>query len=245
MIICSRLVFFVSHLEYLLQALQLSPSQYAQESIHLQHKFHLKQQETIQVKIEKIEKLNNKLANKGPELRNQSTQTEAKLLFSSNHFVNDSLSQESNVRVMQALAGTDSLVGHLLLKNKHSNDQDVEKENSVGYNAFQENVTLPGTDKDYEFVINQLMQENFELKKEVSQLHKDLDNSKKDNRYLTDKVFRSERAKRHSYPDEVHGGLAIPDMELPPLEMPQFDFDSLQVSTSDDRGESIFSTQFK
>lgn len=237
---------FFSLLEYLLQALQLSPSQYAQESINLQHKFHLKQQEAIQVKIEKIEKLNNKLANKGPELRNQSTQTEAKLLFSSNHFVNDSLSQESNVRVMQALAGTDSLVGHLLLKNKHSNDQDVEKENNVGYNAFQENVTLPGTDKDYEFVINQLMQENFELKKEVSQLHKDLDNSKKDNRYLTDKVFRSESTKRHSYPDEEHGGLAVPDMELPPLEMPQFDFDSLQVSTSDnDRGESIFSTQFK
>lgn len=63
---------------------------------------------------------------------------------------------------MQALAGTDSLVGHLLLKNKHSNDQDVEKENNVGYNAFQENVTLPGTDKDYEFVID-LITENYSV----------------------------------------------------------------------------------
>lgn len=236
-------IYFV---EYLLQALQLSQSQYAQESIHLQHKFHLKQQEAIQEKLNKIEKINNKLANKGSEVKSQSTQTEAKLLFSSNHFVDDSSSQESDVRVMQALAGTDSLVGHLLLKNKHSNDSDGEKANNVGYNAFQENVTMPGSEKDYEMAIDRLLQENMELKKEVSQLHKELDNSKKDNRYLTDKVFRSEKTKRHSYPDEEHGGLAIPDMELPPLEMPQFDFDSLQVSTCDsDRGGSIFSAQFK
>jgi hypothetical protein len=226
--------------------LQLSPSQYAQESIKLQHQFHLKQQEAIQNKISRMEKMSNKLANKGSEVRNQSTQTEAKLVFSPNHFVDDSLNQESNVRIMQALAGADSLVGHLLLKNKPVNDTDAEKDLNVGYDAFQENVTLTktGNDTDYESVINKLLQENLELKKEVSHLQRELDNSKKDNRYLTDRVFRADRTKRHSYPDEEHGGVAIPDMELPPLEMPQFDFDSLQVSTSQtDKGGSIFSTR--
>lgn len=189
--------------------------------------------------------MNSELANKGSEVRNQSTQTEAKLVFSPNHYVDDSLNQESNDRVMQALAGTDSLVGHLLLKNKSVNDTDVEKGLNVGYNAFQENITLTktGSDTDEESAINRLIQENLELKKEVSQLQRELDNSKKDNRYLTDRVFRSDKVKRHSYPDEEHGGVAIPDMELPPLEMPQFDFDSLQVSTTQtDRGGSIFST---
>ncbi|XP_062585141.1 uncharacterized protein LOC134246804 [Saccostrea cucullata] len=231
--------------KYLLQALQLSPSKYAQESIQLQHQFHLRQQEAIQDKIIRVEKMNNKLANKGSEVKNQSTQTEAKLMFSPNHFLDDHISQESNDRIMQALVGTDSLVGHLLLKNKFVSDTDEEKSLSVGYNASQENITLTKTmsDTDYETVINRLLQEKLELRKEVAQLEKELDNSKKDNRYLTDRVFKSEDTKRHSYPVEEHGGIAIPDMELPPLEMPQFDFDSLQISTCEkSSGGSIFST---
>lgn len=46
-----------------------------------------------------------------------------------------------------------------------------------------------------------------------------MDNFKKDNRYLIDKVFRLERIKWYLYFDEVYGGLVILDMEFLFLEM--------------------------
>ncbi|KAK3094639.1 hypothetical protein FSP39_004311 [Pinctada imbricata] len=228
--------------EYLLQALDNTNSHYAQESIHTQHQYHIRQQDLLQKRLIKAENLAIKLLNKKENVQNQATQTEEfGLHFAANHFqaqegpsvhIPQMIPEED--RVYHAMSETDSILGYLVHRSRYMPSSEVEigSDSTVSFRNQHSKLkrgTMSKFPRDDSAVIEELTVQNSELRKQVSDLIKQLDDVRKDKKYLEDKVFKMTESQ---VLDDETGGLGSPDMDLPPLEMPQFDFDSLQ-STKD------------
>ena len=227
--------------EYLLQAQETTTSKYAQESIQAQHQYHLRQQDFIQQRLLRAENQAVRHAHRKENVQHQGTQTdEADLHFAVNHFqanegpsfhIPKSIPEED--RVFHAMSETDSILGYLVHKSRYTPSSDVEigADSTVAFKAPHSRLrrgTMSKFPRDDSAVLEELSIQNSELRKQVSDLIKQLDDARKEKQFIEDKVLRAGESN-----GMFDGGVGVPDMELPPLEMPQFDFDSLQVSTKD------------
>ncbi|XP_033756460.1 nuclear receptor-binding factor 2-like [Pecten maximus] len=204
--------------EHLLQAMQLSTCMKAKDSISLQHQFHLRQQDLLQERLNKLQALQEKKLNRKDLTQSQGTQTD---------FLNLDGSQNCIDAASQALSDTDSVLEYLINREKQergpmSPHQQPEKQKIVQ--------NLPRDDKT---IIEELTIQNAELRKHVHRLIKDLDEYKGDNEFLLQRVLTADRPDRGSSNKDLFGRAIddekSPNFELPPLEQPHFDFDSIGI----------------
>ncbi|XP_063432132.1 nuclear receptor-binding factor 2-like isoform X1 [Mytilus trossulus] len=204
--------------DYLLEALQTTNSELAKESIYHQHQYHLRQQDNLQHKIDREERIQyNKTIT--PLVRhNQSTQTDQE--------VNDEA-------VLHAMSDTDSVLGFLVNRNKTFNDP-RNKDITVHFRSEKQNVAhsitkIPRDDKD---ILEEMYVKNQELEKQVIQLSREVMDLRGEKKLLHDNLKLIESGGKDMF--DIEEGSCIPDLMLPPLEMPQFDLDSLQSQTETD-----------
>ena len=200
--------------DYLLEALQTTTSEIAQESIKHQHQYHLRQQDNLQFKLDRQETIQYNKTNTPRVRHNQSTQTDA--------VVNDEA-------VLHAMSDTDSVLGFLVNRNRTFSDP-RSQEYTVRYkpekqHSLQKITKIPRGDKD---VLEEMFVKNQELEKQVIQLSKELSDLRTENKvlhgHMNIETTKSEGKDMFDMEEES----CIPDFRLPPLEMPQFDFDSLK-----------------
>ncbi|XP_069139886.1 nuclear receptor-binding factor 2-like [Argopecten irradians] len=203
--------------EYLLQAMQLSTCMKAKDSISLQHKFHLRQQDLIQERVTKLQVLQEKKSNKKDLTQSQGTQTDLLNLDDSRNCLD---------AASQALSDTDSVLEYLINREK----QERGLLSPIQPEKQKIAKTHPRDDKT---VIEELTLQNAELRKHVHVLIKDLDECKGDNEFLLQRVLTADRPDRGSDNKDLFGRTIddekSPNFELPPLEQPHFDFDSIGI----------------
>ena len=109
---------------------------------------------------------------------------------------------------------------------------------TVGYTcgSKQNVVKVP---REHTDIIEELTLQLDERKKQISQLMKDLEAAKEENDYLVQKILNDNHKHGHMQTEKMYDstdkqeatdGEVKPNFELPPLEMPQFDFESMQAT---------------
>lgn len=236
--------------EFILEAMQQTKVKTALESLQLQHAHHLKQTEQLfdrQRRAQLLQIKQNKLQHS-----HQTTQThlqgpvvQANFGDQSNSFQTTPMDQNETSpldddSIYKTLTEHDSLLG-LLIRRRQNLDCNKSFHSGVpverihysneGTKSIQKNKKEQET-KD-------LHGQNEDLRKHVQQLLKEVDELKKDKKRLEDRVRENPSAKLFT---DVGGSEPelIPD--LPPLEMPQFDFDILEYESkrsADNSADSI------
>ncbi|XP_060064980.1 nuclear receptor-binding factor 2-like [Ylistrum balloti] len=204
--------------EYLLQAMQLSTCMKAKDSISLQHQFHLRQQDLLQERLGKLQSLQAKKSNRKDLTQSQGTQTDLLNLDGSLNSVD---------AASQALSDTDSVLEYLINREKQERGPLSPQQLPEKHKIVQK---VPRDDKS---IIEELTIQNAELRKHVHILIKDLDECKGDNEFLLQRVLTADRPDRGSDNKDLFGRVIedekSPNFELPPLEQPHFDFDSIGI----------------
>ncbi|XP_021378596.1 nuclear receptor-binding factor 2-like [Mizuhopecten yessoensis] len=204
--------------EHLLQAMQLTTCMKAKDSISLQHQFHLRQQDLLQERLSKLQALQIKISNKKDLTQSQGTQTD---------FLNLDGSPNSIDAASQALSDTDSMLEYLINREKQERGDVSNQQQPEEHKIVQK---VPRDDKT---IIKELTVQNDELRKHVHILIKDLDECKGDNEFLLQRVLTAGRPDRGSDNKDIFGRTVeddkSPNFELPPLEQPHFDFDSIGI----------------
>lgn len=239
--------------EYLLDAMRLTASVQALESMQLQHQYHLKQQDFLQQRQAKLQhKQNSKTTQR--KLVTQSTQTDKQQAVTHEEQMLGELTQQEEA-VHHAMTETQSVLGILVNRPKTEVDgkSKLSCEPVVTYTPLnqaqqQKSTFMIKFPRDEKQIAEELKVQNDELRSTVSQLLKELEESRKENRYLKGKIFSLENAEsnRKDLFDQCmkdEGDVQLPPIELPPLEMPNFDFQSLNQlgSTNTDIHGDIFS----
>lgn len=248
--------------EYLLEAMQQTRYSQALESLKLQHAYHLKQTDRLydrQRRAHMLQIKQNKL-----QLCHQSTQTviqgpvvpasaESSSYNSFQHTppgtspqhlaeMNSGMERSSPLEedsIYRTLTENDSLIGLLLRRRQNLNTEDASFHSGVPVERvfYSKSKESDKANKSVEREKEELRFDNEDLRKHVQQLLKELDEVKKQNKQLKEKLegtlIFSDVGDR-----ELH---LIPD--LPPLEMPQFDFDLLEQESkkkADDSESDVF-----
>ncbi|XP_046330359.1 nuclear receptor-binding factor 2-like [Haliotis rufescens] len=203
--------------EYLLEAMQLTSSEHALESLRLQHKHHLHQQELILEKRIRIERAHN--AQKSSENRtNQSCQTDDLDTIDGdldpNHF--------SEASLYHTMTHTDTLLAFL---------KDSQESSSPKTSAPR--VTFNKCPRDETAVIEELQAHNEHLQKHVKRLLRDLDTVRRENEQLQTQLRERETLK-HVMSEPVFSPDHFTPFDLPPLEMPTLSLDMLQEGLQSD-----------
>lgn len=90
--------------------------------------------------------------------------------------------------------------------------------------------------KNYEQELNQYRQENYELKEKVLKYQRA---AQRNRHRITDEYEMEKSVEGQNYPFPSCMNLDdLPGLKLPPLEMPEFDFDSLKIASSDQIDET-------
>ena len=200
--------------DYLLEALQITTSGLAQESIYHQHQFHLRQQDNLQYKLDRQETVQFNKTNTPLVRHNQSTQTDEPV---------------KDEAVLHAMSDTDSVLGFLVNRNRTFSDP-RSQELTVRYKPEKQNniptvIKIPRDDKD---IIEEMEVKNQELEKQVLYLSRQVTELRAENKLLHGQMKLTKSEGKDLFDIGEESGSGIPDFGLPPLEMPQFDFDSLK-----------------
>ncbi|XP_046566107.1 nuclear receptor-binding factor 2-like [Haliotis rubra] len=206
--------------EYLLEAMQLTSSEHALESLRLQHKHHLHQQELILENRVRIERAHN--AQKSSENRtNQSCQTDDLDTIDGdldpNHF--------SEASLYRTMTHTDTLLAFL------NQRKDSQEPSSPKTSAPR--VTFVKNPNDENTVIQELQTHNEQLQKHVKLLLRDLDSVRRENEQLQTQLREKETLK-HVMSEPVFSPDHFTPFDLPPLEMPTLNLDMLQEGLQSD-----------
>ncbi|KAK6185918.1 hypothetical protein SNE40_008052 [Patella caerulea] len=205
--------------ELILEAMTQTSSNYALESMNLQHRHHIKKMDLIQEKCNKIEKYNSKRISKGDNCANKECQTdniEANIrdaLFD----VTDSPLQLQN-EVYQSLAETDTLLN--ILENRCSSltgtsglPTSLAQRPRLNYNKHP---------KDSQTIIEELNIHNKLLRSHVEQMVNEIEQLKKEKNTLSHNLQAS---KENNLTCDISEGHFFQEdfYDLPPLEMPTLD----------------------
>lgn len=196
-----------------MEALQITTSEIALESIHHQHQYHLRQQDYLQHKLDRQEQLEYNKTVTPVIRRNQGTQTDVQ--------VNDEA-------ILHAMSDTDSVLGFMVNRNRTISDP-RSQDFSVRYSAEKpcKITKVPRDNKDIE---EEMYVKTQELEKQVLQLSKEVANLKSENKLLHENMTLVRSAGKGMF--DMADESCIPDLMLPPLEMPQFDLESLKGNIS-------------
>lgn len=225
--------------------MKLTASIQALESMQLQHQYHLKQQDFLQQRQAKIQhKQNNKTSQQ--KLVTQSTQTDKQHPTTHDGQVVQMLGELSQQEeaAYHAMTETQSVLGILVNRPKTEVDGKTKSsyEPTVTYKPLNQSQQQKSTfmikfPRDEKQIAEELKIQNDELRSTVSQLLKELEESRKENQHLKEKLFSLEKGDingkdlfEQCMKDE--GDVQLPPIELPPLEMPDFDFQSLNQPDS-------------
>ena len=131
--------------------------------------------------------------------------------------------------VYRTLTENDSLIGFLIRRRQNLDEQNLNSFHSgvpverVEYSKLKKTNSSKSSTENH---IEELQINNEDLRRHIQQLIKELDDLKKENSELKDKLESS-----HTLFSDV-GGTGIELLpELPPLEMPQFDFDFFEAQS--------------
>lgn len=185
--------------ELLLQAMKLTTVNKALESLKLQHDYHIKQKDIVRVK-----KIQFEIQKKIIDYRKQKMTLEKKASLNS-----ERKEQDLQWAIFRTMEEADSLLGMLVMRD----DELLETEGST--KSESEVIIGKKIPKDDCTVIEELRTLNTQLRSLITQLLSQLDASERQVETL--------RARLRAYEDDYPNPLP----ELPPLEMPQFDFSTV------------------
>ncbi|KAL3863912.1 hypothetical protein ACJMK2_005633 [Sinanodonta woodiana] len=139
--------------------------------------------------------------------------------------------------VYRTISGTDSLLGYLIRRQQNPDGQDLNSFHSgVPVERVNFSRQLPNQSKDEEEITGSLIKHNEDLKKHVQHLLKEVDELNKDKQFLIEKVKQLEGSKLYNpealFADLQDSPMMLPSLDLPPLEIPEFDFDKLNETSS-------------
>lgn len=217
--------------------MQTTSSTYALESLKLQHQNHIRQQEIILAKQQRMELRKSKVPDhSNSRLPSSTTETVVELNVTGSESRTETVSSQRNNVIgtpdnqfaqdfndlYKTMSETDSLLQFLNQRSHARRDKDIK------HDAFvRKNRKLP---KSYETVIEELQIHNADLRKNILMLLEEVDGCRREKERLLEKVEHQERC-RALDPEAMfamdQSRVQLPAIELPPLEMPSFDFDSL------------------
>ena len=191
----------------------------AAESIHLQKASHVKQQDII-----KDKKMRAEITQKMKKKQREAALNKS-LSVDSQATLDDCEEQERELVVYRTMEETDSLL--TFLKKRADGSTDGHPKNPLLKSASK----IP---KDEKQIVEELRIHNEALRNHVLQLLRELDERQRENANLRERLRIHEEKKymANSYDSETYfsvpisSGIDLPD--LPPLEMPTFDFNSLK-----------------
>lgn len=216
-----------------------STSKQALESLSLQHQYHLKQQSWVQERERRSERIHEQKAQKRENSISQGTQTEPAIPVDFDYQPlgpnesHSSLDQTDGPRHKHSITETDTL---LAFHNRH-------KQSSFGRSPPVDEVALssPSSEssseasskspKNDKILTEEMRVQNEDLRKHVRLLVSEIDELKRKNQSLQSAIEQQETSKTlgvEEYSNMDTETLKLTSLELPPLELPEFDFSSLK-----------------
>lgn len=239
--------------------MQLTASTHALESLRLQHQYHIKQQDFIRgrqrrAEMAQLQGVNQRSAEareKTSPLTSQTLQPEdgvnrVKATSSTPEQLAEEriLSDADNYLAYRTMAETDSLLQYLANRhygNYSLKDLNKHKENSLRQKTMDEIIAeAVKSPKEEKTIIEELRIHNEELRKHISIILKELETCEAEKSQLAHKLEQYEHAQA-LYLDNVDAEeFNLPSLDLPPLEMPHFDFETVkdELSNSLEKSDS-------